>query len=305
MRYVIPYVGLAGLLALGGCNNTRLGVLGRNDGPAPVSGPTPTAAALVKYMDDNAQRVQSIRCDDIDLHVAQGLGIIRSGSLPARLACQRPRNFRLGAQMGGVEQVDIGSNDQEFWFWIKQSDTPYQFYCPYAALNEGRSVKLPFPFQPEWVMETLGMGNYGPATNYQLVVEPDKYRLIQKTTGPQGNPVKKVIVFQRREVQGNAPQITDYLLIDERTNQEICSAKVHEVQKDARGGIVPRRMTLNYPEMKVKMTLTMSRAAINPSLPPTLFIRQPLRNGQNYNLATGRLDGQPSSFQRASGIGAQ
>jgi hypothetical protein len=246
-----------------------------------------------------------MRCDDMELTVQRGLGVIQNMSLPGSVACQQPRNFRLAGKVAGTDEVDIGSNDQEFWFWIKRNDPPYQFYCPYTALSEGRSVKLPFPFQPEWVMEALGMGNYGQASDYQLVVEADKYKLIKPTTGPQGNPVKKVIVFQRREARGSAPQITDYLLIDERTNKEICSAKILEVQGDSRTGVVPKRMVLYYPEMKVRMTLTMPRAALNSSLPPQLFVRQPLRNGQSYNLATGRLDGQPSSFQRAGGVGGR
>ena len=57
--------------------------------------------------------------------------------------------------------------------------------------------------------------------------------------------------------------------------------------------------------MKARLTLTMSRASINGSLPPTLFVRQPLRNGQNYNLATGRLDARPSDLERAGGIGGR
>jgi hypothetical protein len=256
-------------------------------------------------MDDNAQRINTLRCDDMEVMVQRGLGVVQKISLPGKVACQRPRNFRMDAGAIGSSEVDLGSNDQEFWFWIKRNDPPYQFYCPYSALTEGKGLKIPFPFQPEWVMETLGMGNYGPATRYQLVVEPDRYKLIERTQGPQGNMVRKIIVFNKWEARGNAPQVTDYLLIDDRTNQEICSAKITEVQTGPQGGVVPRRMVLYYPEAKVRMTLTMPRASFNTALPPTLFVRQPLRSGPSYNMATGRLDSQPSGFQRAGGVGGQ
>ena len=53
MRYVIPWLGLGGLLLAAGCTNTRLGFIGRTDNPPPpASGQTPTVAALVKYLDD-------------------------------------------------------------------------------------------------------------------------------------------------------------------------------------------------------------------------------------------------------------
>ena len=79
---------------------------------------------------------------------------------------------------------------------------PPQFHCSYQALREGKVRMLPFPFQPDWIMETLGMGQYGPATRYepQVVVEAEKLKLIEKIRSPQGVPVKKVTVFNRRKM---------------------------------------------------------------------------------------------------------
>ena len=54
--------------------------------------------------------------------------------------------------------------------WIKRGD-PYQFFCSYKDLEEGRVRVVPFPFQPEWIMEAMGLGDYG---------TPDKYVGIQK-----------------------------------------------------------------------------------------------------------------------------
>jgi hypothetical protein len=304
MRYVIPWLGFGGLLLVAGCTNSRLSILGTGGGgPPPGNVPTPTVAALVHYMDENAQRVRSLRCDDVDLGVSHG--IIQLANLPTKLACQQPRSFRMQANLAGMDEVDLGSNDQEFWYWIKKAD-PHQFFCPYQALDEKRPVRLPFPFQPSWVMEALGMGSYGPAERYQLVVEgnrePTRYKLIEHTTGPQGNKVRKVIVFNARKQEGSSPQVTDFLLLDDATGNELCSARVQEVYRDANGAVVPKRLQLRWPEAKVTLTLRLSRPQVNAQLPSVLFVRRPLAGHPSFNLATRAWEGQTTGLQRVAGV---
>jgi hypothetical protein len=304
MRYVIPWVGLGGLLLVAGCTNSRLSVLGGGGSTLPSNTPTPTAAALVKYMDDNAQRVRSLRCDDVDLGVSHGL--IQLANLPTQLACQQPRSFRMSAKLAGNDEVDLGSNDQEFWYWIKKAD-PHQFFCPYQALDEKRPVRLPFPFQPSWVMEALGMGSYGPPEKYEPVVvegrrEPERYKLVERTRGPQGNMVRKVIVFNAVRQKDHYPQVTDFLLLDDATGKELCSAKILEVYRDAQGVVVPRRLQLRWPEEKITLTLRLSRPQVNAQLPAPLFVRRPLAGQPSYNLATRSWEGQPTGLQRVVGM---
>jgi hypothetical protein len=298
MRYAMVGFGLAALVALAGCNLLRPGLGTRNDTPS-VNYPPPTAAALVKYLDDNSQKVQSLRCEDLTLQASKGLGVLLHMDFQAKIACQGPRNFRLtAANPAGMDEVDVGSNPQEFWFWIKRNDPPYQFFCPYKALDDGQRVNLPFPFQPEWVLEALGMGTYGPAENYQLVVEDraNRFKLVRSATSPQGTPVRKIIVFNKYQQQGSSPQVTDFILMDAVKNKEICSAHILEVQTTPTGGLVPKRMELRYPAEGAKLTLRFTQTTFNAPLPETVF-RRPAAS-QAYNLATGRLDG---GLQQAGG----
>ena len=61
--------------------------------------------------------------------------------LDALLACQKPRDFRLKGSIGGKQVVDIGSNDDEFWYWISeigQADAPDgQSYVPLLVQGHG------------------------------------------------------------------------------------------------------------------------------------------------------------------------
>src|SRR5262245_32918039 len=149
MRLVVSCLGLGGLLLLAGCNNTRIGVINRGPDQAHTAAPgqVPTAAALVKYMEDNAQMIQGVRCDNVTLSLNMGIKSLLIPDLDGMLACQRPRNFRMVAKLYGKDEVDIGSNNQEFWFWIARDPPPTQWYCSYQDLADGKVRQIPFPFQ--------------------------------------------------------------------------------------------------------------------------------------------------------------
>ncbi len=222
---------------------------------------------------------------------SQGL---QSFGLRGTMVTEKPRNFRLGAKTLGNPVVDLGSNDQEFWYWISKADPPYQVYCSYKDLNEGQVRRMPFPFQPQWVMESMGLGPYGPADKYQLEHDADTIKLVEKTTSPQGTAVRKVIVFKRRPVQPPNPQVTDYLLLDDTSGKEICAAHIGEVHVDrATGALVPKRLELRWPAEKIRLALRMDGTVINPPVSPLVFTRQSMPNIQSFNLARMQIDNTP------------
>src|SRR5437899_1793971 len=62
----------------------------------------------------NAARIQSLEAKPT-IGVA---GRMMKASADGRLALERPRNFKLQLMSVGVVKADIGSNDDEFWFWV-------------------------------------------------------------------------------------------------------------------------------------------------------------------------------------------
>ena len=293
MRHTATLVCLVLLASITGCESTRWAWLKNDKGPKSPTpdGGTPGVAALVDYLNDNARRIDTVRIGDLDLTCTQG---VQSVGLTGHLVAQKPHSFRMGAKTLGNPQVDLGSNDQEFWYWISKANPPYQVFCSYKDLNEGRVRQMPIPFQPEWIMEAMGLGPYGPADKYALEQDGKSIRLVEKSTSPQGNPVKKVIVFERRPVRAPQPQVTDFLLLDDATGKEICAAKITEVQIDrATGAILPRRLELRYPAEKMRLAMKLDSASVNQQLPATVFARQTMAGVASFNLATMRVDNSP------------
>src|SRR5262249_10156370 len=123
MRHVLGIGALGSLVLLAGCNASKWNLVRGREDSRPTT-EVPTAAQLVYYINDNADRVKSLRCNDVGLQCSQGL---RTVGLTGRMVCQKPRNFRMSAKLMGQDELDLGSNDQEFWFWVKHGQ-PYQFH---------------------------------------------------------------------------------------------------------------------------------------------------------------------------------
>jgi hypothetical protein len=295
---------LATLIAvtlLTGCSE-RFGFMRKNGAVTtsqPVPRNAPTTEQLVAYLNDNASRINGLSCTSVDLTCNQGG---QSVGLRGKLMAQKNRNFRMNASSLGKTVVDLGSNEREFWYWVSEVRPAYQFYCSYDDMAEGRVKHMPLPVQPDWVMETLGFGPYGPADRYELKVEAETLQLIERTKGPKGNAIRKVIVMNRRPVQAPEPQVLAHMLIDDATGQEICSARITEVQVCRQThAVIPRKTELRCPSEKLSLAMKLDGLAVNPQLPESAFVRQPLRGVQSFNLAMGRTDA-PVSIQQVGGF---
>jgi hypothetical protein len=299
MRQVTVGLVLWATLLLVGC---KFGDLIRRDQEGGKVGdpPPPDAAQLVAYLNDNARRVQAVRSTDIEMDCKQG---DQSVGVKGQLVCQKPTNFRLKGVVVGKPAVDIGSNKDEFWYWISQDNPPYVYHCRYDDLKRG--VQLPFPFQPEMVVAALGIAEYDPRKEYKLAVN-DKDRtleLSEETVSPQGQPVTRVTVFNRRPAEAGKPQVMAHILRDAR-GQTLCMARISEVQVNREtGAILPTRLTLSWPAQRMEMTMRMYDLrpySIDETKAAGLFTRRDLSTLPSFDIAQGRADN-PGGLQRVGG----
>jgi hypothetical protein len=302
MRQIVTRLGL-GLLVVApvlvGCNHTPL----FKDQPppaAPANAAQPSVASLVAYLNNNAQRVQSVRARvDLDCKADR-----QSFALGGQMACAKPRDFRLKAMVVGQPTVDIGSNKDEFWYWISKADPPHVYKCSYKELATGK-VRVPFPFQPDMVLTALGVAEYDPKGNYQIKASPRTLELIQDTVSPTGQPVKKIVVFNRMVAAPGQPQVVAHTLRDAKGNL-ICQAHVQRVQVDrSTGAVLPTKVTIEWPTQKVSIKLDLLDVQVNSITRPMadrLFQRGDLSTHSTFDLAQGTVVG-TSGLQRAGAVG--
>jgi hypothetical protein len=293
MRFVSASLGLGVVVLFSGCADTKWGFLRNSQETARIPGETPSAAQLLALLNQNAQRLQTLECRDLDLDIRSGL---HQFGARGKMACQKPRNFRLVAEVLSKREADIGSNDQEFWYWIAKAEPPYLVHCSYQDLAQG--VRVPFPFQPEWAMEALGMAERDPGQSYKLVPTRNTWELVQDTVNAQGQRIQKVTVFNRSNYQ-----VRDHLLKD-AAGKELCAAHVTETQ-NVGGASLPRKIVLSYPAERLELKMKLDDVVVNRPFEREqlsgLFSRPVLTGVQSYDLARG-LDSDPGGVRRAGGV---
>lgn len=242
---------------------------------------------LVGFLNDRAARLRSVEYADIRTHVS-GKGLPLGANLDGSLAASQPHNFRMisGGRFVSAK-VDMGSNDKEFWVYVAApGDAPVYVFASHDDFESGKA-KMPggIPFEPEWVMQALGMktfpltneyeqvpvavaphmpeqprrrpdvigmGNPGPVRTVQSVPinERDRtYTLRWPAKTPAGQQVVKEVVFDADAATGNRPQVKRHVIRDYRSNKVLASAEV-KTAETVQVGTDPRSglpMAVQYP----------------------------------------------------------
>lgn len=122
---------------------------------APVAFREPPAIQqIIATVNANTQRVQRM--------TAEGATISAPGipTLKTQLALERPSRLRMISSLGFGEEVDLGSNDELFWFWAKRGD-PAVFYARHADVANGATRRI-LPMPPSWLIEAIGLVQLDP-----------------------------------------------------------------------------------------------------------------------------------------------
>jgi hypothetical protein len=268
-----------------GCTWIRENMGIRPNGPA--KGGTPmgdvSAKDLVAYLNGQADGLQSVSYAEATVAAREGWKPLPT--LRGNLAASQPRNFRMVAEGGAIAaKVDMGSNPELFWVSVRvPTQQPLFVFASHNDFENGKA-RLPggMPFEPEWVMQAMGMTKFPVAGQY--TVDRDErartYTLRWPAKTPGGVEVRKEIVFAADDADGkrNEPQVKRHVIRDMK-GKVICSAEVKAAKSFETGGVdpgtkrpyvaqYPTEVELRWEEQKFEMTLTLNGAKVNQSMSP-------------------------------------
>src|SRR5262245_38149010 len=113
-----------GLPVLAGChlfNNSR-----SRDTSITVPNATdqkPTTESLVRYLNQNNKIARSLQAK-LEIDAKQGAQAV---AISGGVAARQPRELRLRGAVFGTQAVDLGSNNNEFWYRVKQMNPDYYY----------------------------------------------------------------------------------------------------------------------------------------------------------------------------------
>ena len=224
-----------------------------------------TQADVVNHLNDNTKKLLSWRATRAFIKI-HGQGIIDPPKVGAMIAVESPRNFRLVASTPLGNEADLGSNQEHFWFWNKHNEEKYVYQAQHD-LEPERMRRFPFPFQPDWIMESLGVIEIdtqqpltmqpGPAGSHIVFLTADRL-------SPQGLKVRKVTA-----VDLCLGVVREHALYDARGDliaRAVLRDHAHfrNIRNNGQDVVLPRAIDLEWPQAKLNLTMTFSEIEVNP-----------------------------------------
>ncbi|MFV0446787.1 MAG: hypothetical protein ACK5Q5_24715 [Planctomycetaceae bacterium] len=260
------------LLCAVGCGSFQLGSKFGRD----TAASTATREQMVALVNRNVQGVngnpglKSWRCMQARFEV--GPLMKASGTV----IVEAPHSFRMRVSnpLGGGDELDVGSNNDEFWLWTKGQEPPAILMAKHEDLGPALN-HFKIPFQPDWIMEVLGVVPIE-AEEYELRSPPNSrlLELVSYSRAVTGQRVQKVI-----RVDPKRGQVTAHELWGEN-NKLIARAEFSDHRADKQTQVLmPRKIRVHWPEADLNLGITLDHVEINPPQLPELVWTMPTKPG--------------------------
>ncbi|MCE9545926.1 MAG: hypothetical protein K8T25_10465 [Planctomycetia bacterium] len=246
--------------------------------PPTVFSAQPTLLEVISVVNANRSRAMSIYSNRATI---SGSGF---PSMRASLAVGSPRQLRLRAGTGITgSEIDLGSNDQMFWLWIKRSQPP-MMYTGRHDLLASSAVGRTFPIRTEWLVEAIGLVYLDPQTPHSgPIFRPDGRLEIHTPVESPGGRYTKILVLDAR-----SGVVYEQRLLDDR-GQVIASALSSRHFRDPVSGLtMPLETMLSWPSLGMNLTLSLADVQVNPlELSPELWTKPAYPGYQEVDVTAG------------------
>jgi hypothetical protein len=232
--------------------------------------PQPSLEQVIAAVHDNTHRVRSLMAPQAVLVVP---GVPR---LSARVAAEPPRRFRLQAQtsLTGPE-LDIGSNDDLFWLWLRQHQPPIIAFCrhdQYASSNARRLL----PLRADWMPELLGLVEFRPEDVHDgpFPLPDGRLEVRSRMTTAEGELLKSTILDGTTGLVGEQHLFTP-------AGERLASVRTSRHRVDpASGAALPHVVEVSWPASQVEFKLELTAISVNGgAADPTQLWQMPVYPG--------------------------
>jgi len=201
---------------------------------------------ILKIVNEKNEKITSFICTDIDVRIE------RDGSrhkLDGSMLYEKDRNFRLKVSSFFGTELDMGSNDEQFWVWSRRVDPKATMF--FADHDNLYKTRLRTPFVPLWIMSALGYRVMDP--NEVSYRETEEHLIISRSVvSPTGQPLIK-----RAYIDKETYRIVAYYLYDSDGTE----ITVTQIGYSADG--MPRKIYMRWNEENVVMDFVFNNPRVN------------------------------------------
>jgi hypothetical protein len=275
---------IVALVAASGCLAVRrpLNPFAPPEPAAPVVlTPQATLDQVIGAVNANTQRVRSYVTYDAKISTPGALGV---PLLTAAIAAEQPGRFRLRASTAITgPEIDLGSNHEEFWFWIKRSQPAALYVCRHDQFANSPARDM-LPIEPAWVADAVGLVTLDPTLPWEGPTPRGNGTLELRSAvyHPTGTRSRVTVVDAERA------WVLEQHLYD-AAGQLLASSKASRFTYDATAQVsLPRQVEVSVPAQGVAFTIDMGRPTINvpPGDPAQLWTRPTIDGVPTFDLGS-------------------
>lgn len=215
---------------------------------------TPTSALpdVIRVVNDNSAKVRSLVAPDASLSVPM------TPALRANLTLERPRRFRLRAETSLTgQEMDLGSNDSIFWFWVKRMQPPAVFYCRHDQYHASVARQV-VPVEPDWLIDAFGLPTLDPAAQHTgpYMTRGDRLEVRTQMNTLDGPMTKATIVDTRGLV-------VEQHLYDGRGQLVATALASQHFHDPTSGANLPRLIEIQWPATRFSLKINLHTVQVN------------------------------------------
>ena len=211
---------------------------------------------VIGAVNQNASRIVSYQTNNAKITVPGMPGI---PLLSGNIAALQPGKVRLRASTSLTgDEVDMGSNEQLFWFWVKRNEPPALYFCRHDQFAHSAARQV-MPIEPQWLLDALGMMQFSPNDQHNGPFPRDNDTIeIQSTLQtPSGPMTKSTIIDARRAwvLEQHVYDATGTLIASSR-------AKNHRYIPEI-GVSIPQDISLRVPAAELSLSIDVGDVQLN------------------------------------------
>jgi hypothetical protein len=200
---------------------------------------------VIQVLNQRNQKITSFTCDQIAVKTwERGMRF----KLNAKIYFEKTLRFRMLIQSTFGTEIDLGSNDDLFWYWSRRDPRPGLYW---AKHDDYYKTRLKTPFDPMFMRDTLGLNEIDLTGAH--IGETEKVMLLTyNRVNASGKPIVYTLFINKITVQIEAIMVTD---------TSGTPLVVAEIQRQEDG--LPAKITYSWLEENRTLSLEFDKPRVN------------------------------------------
>lgn len=216
-----------------------------------------TRDQIIAAVNHNSSRIRSITANSASITIP---GTMNLPILTANIAAERPNRVRItgGTAITGQE-MDVGSNDQLFWMWVRRNQPPAVYFCRHDQFANS-AIRQIMPVEPAWLLSAMGMTEIDPASVVNGPLPRGDGTVEIRSTMPSSSGVlQRVTVIDARRAWVIEQHVYD------PTGQTLLASAVAETHQyyPAEQVSLPQKLAVRLPTAGMNLKIDLGTVQIN------------------------------------------